>query len=119
MLVLVLGVLAGVVWRRGMLAPLEVVPQQLHGTWHPVAPAQPGVFLRIEDATLEWSAGPDQVERRELLGARRIEAVDAEGYSLHYREEEQVLTMRFELAANGLAHVGGRKSFAWRREGEP
>ena len=75
------------------------------------------VFGKTQAAAVERIVEVDA--DREAARARRIEAVDAEGYSLQYREDEQLLTMRFELGANGLARVGGRKSFAWRREGEP
>jgi hypothetical protein len=113
--------LVGLATRYFVREPLDAVPDQLLGRWLPVSSEQDGVFLRIEHAALEWSAGPDHVERRDLLGTRRVEHAEGGGdsYALHFAEEGQVEVLQFELGANGRAQVGGRRSVEWRREAEP
>ena len=114
-MLLVASILAAGAWFFGQ-EPLEEVPRQLLGRWQPRSPDHAGLFLRIDGAALEWSAGPGRVERRELLGARRVDdPPGGEVYALHFLQEGKVDVLRLELAADGSARVGGRRSVEWSR----
>jgi hypothetical protein len=95
--------------------PLASVPEELLGRWEPVSGADER-FLRIQGTTIEWSAGPDGVERRELLGVRKERHPEpTTTFALHFVGEDGIETLGFELLPDGRARVGGRRSVEWRR----
>jgi hypothetical protein len=68
--------------------PLEQPPPSLLGRWVPAVPYGHETFLVIGDDSLEWSAGPGQVEHRSLRGVRSLErAASSQVFAMHFVDE--------------------------------
>jgi hypothetical protein len=100
---------------------LDLVPNELVGTWTTDAPGYDERALEIfEDGLVIWAEGV-MIESRVLRTVRRWDRAGLASYRFEYLDSDGGLTdFEFDFrAADGLIRIRNQPDIAWRRTGPP